>query len=201
MKMKKPKRNFIILSRMFNYGLHNIVRNVWLTTAATAVMTVTLAIMLFSTVANTALTETINDRTTDFTVSIYIQPSPDQTILDSLEADLESREYVESVSYISETQAVQNFIDREQNEAIRDAIELSGQPLPSSYEVSLNDLSQVDSIIEIANNDLYATIFDRTGQTDVTKRSAEQYLSIQESVNKVSLIAGNLWRDICINYL
>jgi len=198
MKKSKSKRNLIILSRMFNDGLHNIVRNVWLTTAATAVMTVTLTILLFSVAANLALTETINDRTTDFAVSIYFQPSPDQVVLDQLRDDLEGREYVENVGYTSENQAVLNFIEREKNETIRAAIELSGEPLPSSFEVSLNDLSFVDEIITVANMEEYVSVFDRTGQTDVTKRSAEQYLQIQESVNKVSIIAGAIFATISI---
>jgi len=183
---------------MINEGLHNIVRNVWLTTAATAVMTVTLTIMLGSGIANVALTETIDDRTTDFAISIYFQANPDQAILDEMQTRLESEEYVETVTYISEEQAINNFIEREQNEAIRESIELSGEPLPSSFDVSLNDLNFVDAILLIANDAKYDSIFDRTGQTDVTKRSAEQYLRIQETVNKVSIVAGTVFAVISI---
>jgi len=198
MSKKKSRRQIIILGRMFNEGLHNIVRNIWLTTAATAVMTVTLTILLFSATANRALTETIDDRTTDFAVSIYFQASPDQEVLDDLRSHLETQEYVETVTFTSEEQAVQNFVDREDNESIRQSIELSGTPLPSSFDVSLNDLTQVDAVISIAEEELYTSIFDRTGQTDVTKKSAEQYVRIQESVNKLTIAAAGVFGGISV---
>jgi cell division protein FtsX len=62
----------IQLWRVITTGTRNFSRNLWLSMAATAVMTVTLTIVLVSFIANSALTSTIKGVTNKIDVSVYL---------------------------------------------------------------------------------------------------------------------------------
>lgn len=58
---KRLRRKWITWMRMMRYGVNNFTRNLWLTTAATAVMTITLLIILTTFVARVVLNDTVQD--------------------------------------------------------------------------------------------------------------------------------------------
>ncbi len=59
--------------RITKTGLHNFVRNAWLSSAATAVMSVTLTLVAVSYIANVALTSTIKGVVQKIDVSIFLK--------------------------------------------------------------------------------------------------------------------------------
>ena len=70
----------IQLWRVIATGTRNFSRNAWLSMAATAVMTVTLSLVIMSFISNSALTSTIKGVTDKIDVSVYLKDSvtPDQ---------------------------------------------------------------------------------------------------------------------------
>ena len=64
---------FITLNRIIKAGVTNFFRNAWLSTAATAVMLVTLTIMLSGIIINLTLSKEIDNIVKDITVSVYFE--------------------------------------------------------------------------------------------------------------------------------
>lgn len=196
---ERSRHKLIIISRMLNTGLHNVVRNFWLTTAATAVMMVTLSILLFSFVSNMTLSETIDDRTDDFFVGLYFNPDPDPVLLEELKGQIEAKDYVVSVTFVSEDEAKQKFEAQSEDDFISQGLDLfDDNILPSSFDVRLNDLTFVDEIVNIAEAEKYSTIYYGTNDSDVSRNSIEQFLSIQSSVNRATLVGVLLFGAISV---
>ena len=98
--MKRPslRRQLITFYRIIRQGLYNLTRNLWLTTAAVAVMVVTLMIVITALFANLALQETIDDISQDLTISVFIRDEADPTKERALEQVLkDSREEIRKI--------------------------------------------------------------------------------------------------------
>jgi len=189
--MKKSSRNIVIWGRIFSTGLHNLLRNVWLSSAATAVMVVTLSVLLLSWVVNMSLSETIDARTNDFSVGLYFNDNVDQTLLSDLRSEIEAKDYVEEVKYISKEQALDIFLQRgeeENDDSIAAGLEVVGENItPASFDIRFNDLSKVDNILAYADSDKYSSIIYDTSDNKVTRKSIDQYITIQDSLHKATL--------------
>jgi cell division transport system permease protein len=138
--------------RILQSGSRNFMRNMWLSTAATAVMTVTLAIVLFSFVSNSALTNTIKNVTDKIDVSIFLKDSvtPDQ--ITTFRAKLASDPNVASVEYTSKLDALAEYRAQHANDpTLRDAISETDNPLPASLQIKAKDPKKLDSIIGVVN--------------------------------------------------
>jgi cell division transport system permease protein len=137
---------------MFRYGLNNFSRNIWLTVAATAVMSVTLIIILVTLVARNVLLETVADIGSKVDMSVYLSSEAPESKIMQLKGQIEGLDNVKSVRYISasearEDQAKQNKQDGETLEAIKEA----ANRLPATlrvYLVDINDTSSLDAFIK-----------------------------------------------------
>jgi cell division transport system permease protein len=149
--------------RVLQAGTRNFMRNLWLSTAATAVMTVTLAIVLFSFVSNTALTSTIKNVTDKIDVSIFLKDSvtPDQT--NTLRAKLSADPNVQSVEYTSKSEALADYRKQHSGDTkLLEAISETDNPLPASLQIKAKDPKKLDSIIAIVNQPAGKDLLDPT---------------------------------------
>ena len=94
---KKLKRRWLTWLRMARYGANNFTRNAWLTTAATAVMTITLIIVLITVVAQGVLRSTVDDLRKKVDFSIYLKNDITDSEVKSLETKLKNLDEVTSV--------------------------------------------------------------------------------------------------------
>jgi cell division transport system permease protein len=149
---KQRRRRTLTFVRMFRYGLNNFSRNIWLTVAATAVMSVTLIIILVTLVARNVLLETVADIGSKVDMSVYLSSEAPESKIMQLKGQIEGLDNVKSVRYISasearEDQAKQNKQDGETLEAIKEA----ANRLPATlrvYLVDINDTSSLDAFIK-----------------------------------------------------
>ena len=58
---KKLRRRWLTWVRMARYGANNFTRNAWLTTAATAVMTITLVVIFTTVMSRSVLVSTVDE--------------------------------------------------------------------------------------------------------------------------------------------
>lgn len=150
------KRKIITLERIVKTGMVNFVRNISLSVAATAVMVVTLTIVLFSVIANATLNNTINDINNRIDVSVYLKDTvtPDQ--LDAFTNQLKQLENVDSVKYIDKSQAQQSYQQNNQNDVdLQIAISQVDNPIPATLQIKPKDPARIDeirSIIETPDN-------------------------------------------------
>ena len=161
---KQRRRRTLTFVRMFRYGLNNFSRNIWLTVAATAVMSVTLIIILVTLVARNVLLETVADIGSKVDMSVYLSSEAPESKIMQLKGQIEGLDNVKSVRYISasearEDQAKQNKQDGETLEAIKEA----ANRLPATlrvYLVDINDTSSLDAFIK--DSKLFQEIKDPT---------------------------------------
>src|SRR3954471_16014917 len=92
--------------RVLQAGSRNFMRNAWLSTAATAVMTITLTIVVVSFISNSALTQTIKGVTNKIDVSVYLKDSTTDAQRLAFQKALEANDNVESVHFRSKEEAL-----------------------------------------------------------------------------------------------
>ena len=127
-------------------------RNAWLSTAATVVMTVTLMIIVSSFVTTSALSSTIKTITDKLDVSVYLSDSVTPAQLAALEAKLRATPNVAQVVYTSKTEALTAYKQENANNPslLQAAIE-TGNPLPASLEIKAKDPNHLDTIAAVIN--------------------------------------------------
>src|SRR6185312_1645799 len=104
-KQKQGRRKWLTFVRMCRYGINNFSRNTWLTIAATAVMTITLLIIFMTLIARQVLVDTVDQIKDKVDMSIYVRTDTSGSDAAKIQAEIEKRSDVKSVSYISPVQA------------------------------------------------------------------------------------------------
>jgi cell division transport system permease protein len=140
------------LWRVMHAGAHNFMRNLWLSTAATAVMTITITIVLLSFISNSALTNTIRGVTDKIDISVYLSDTITAEQLATLRAKLESDPNVTSITYVSKAEALANW--RKQHagdQQLLNAASEADNPLPASFQVKAKDPRELDSLTTLTN--------------------------------------------------
>jgi cell division transport system permease protein len=164
----------IQLWRVLIAGFRNFMRNLWLSTAATAVMTITLTIVVVSFISNSALTSTIKGVTNKIDVSVYLKDSvtPDQR--NDLQHALEANSNVLSVKYVSKDEALTLYKQQNAgNTTLLQGLQYTGNPLPASFSIKAKDPKQLDSIIAVTNNPKYKDMLDPTAPPSYSGQNKE----------------------------
>ncbi|MDF2461369.1 MAG: rane protein of unknown function [Candidatus Saccharibacteria bacterium] len=174
----------IQLFRVLQAGSRNFMRNMWLSTAATAVMTITLTIVIISFISNTALTSTIKNVTDKIDISIYLKDTITAEERDDFQVALSEHPNVESVRYVSKEEALEAYKKENQNNpTLIKGLEFAGNPLPASFRVQAKDPKQIDGIVAITQRDEYR------GLLDLDKQSTYQGEN-KETINRIVRIAN-----------
>jgi cell division transport system permease protein len=151
------------LWRVLQAGTRNFMRNAWLSTAATAVMTITLTIIVISFISNSALTQTIKGVTDKIDVSIYLKDTATQAQRDAFKKALEANENVESVHYRTKEEALDIYKKQiAGNQKLIEGLAITGNPLPPSFQVKAKDPKKLDSIIAVSTQPDYKDLLDPT---------------------------------------
>lgn len=159
---KQRQRRTLTFMRMLKYGVSNFSRNVWLTVAATAVMTVTLLIIFSTMVARNVLIETVSYISNRVEMSLYLRSdAPENKILD-LKSKVEKLSNVTSVRYISSEQArAQQAEQNKQDSDTLEAIKEASNKMPATLRINLEDINNTKSLVEFVNSDeLYKELRD-----------------------------------------
>src|SRR3990167_9251433 len=101
-----PKWSFGMMSnrmitiwRIMVAGTRNFFRNAWLSAAATAVMVVTLTVMLSAIALNLALKDTLTEVKKKIDVAIFFEDKASEGQIDSLQTQLKTLENVQSIHF------------------------------------------------------------------------------------------------------
>lgn len=153
---QKLRRRWLTWLRMMRYGANNFTRNAWLTTAATAVMTITLLIVFMTLSARTVLNDTVTKFRQDIDIPIFLRGDIDDNTVKKLSAKLRSDSNVTNVQFVSSDQAKQIYIDRDVKagdvEQLRTIAE-AGVVFPAQLNINVQDPSNLDSINQLVTND------------------------------------------------
>lgn len=150
----------VTIWRIVLAGSRNFLRNAWLSTAATAVMTVTLTIILFSYISNLALTSTIENVVQKIDLSVYIKDSVSEDQVKNLQEQLSKLENVQSVKYVSKAEALEIYRQQFANDKkVLDAINETDNPLPRSLQIKARDQNKIDPIISFLEQPTIRPLF------------------------------------------
>lgn len=187
------RTRLIMLWRVFKVGFRNLFRNAWLTVAAIAVMVVALTIMLVSFVLNVTTRDVISHLSQDLKASIYLHDNVPVNERTELQTELQNKEFVANVTFISKEQAEMRFMEsfRDDDQLLAGLTLAGGGSLPASIEVSTADLARMPEIESIAKQPKYKSVVESItlGKTDA-RRTIDRAASIQDFVTKSSIVAA-----------
>jgi cell division transport system permease protein len=139
---------FTIISRIFQFGFKNFLRNGWLTTITVIIMTLALFVfswLIFFGVVTGRAASSIEDK---IDISVYFNTNTAEDEILSIQQSLENLPQVASVDYVSRDQALAAFEQAHANDpTITQAVsELGSNPLEASLNVKAKDPSQYGAI-------------------------------------------------------
>jgi cell division transport system permease protein len=182
------RRRWMTFLRMFRYGVNNFSRNAWLTVAATAVMTITLLVILTTVLTQRIFNDTITDLRSKVDISIYLKNDTPQKDIDAMQKKLVGLSNVASVRYISpaEAQSIyneQNKTDLSLLKELADITKDTGSLIPSSFRIRVKDLEKVDDVKNFVNK-------DTTFQADINSKLPNYGGDKQEAINSIARTAS-----------
>ncbi len=175
---KQTRRKWLTFVRMCRYGVNNFSRNLWLTVAATAVMTITLLIIFVTLAARQVLVDTVSTIKDRVDMSIYVRTDTTEDQAAVIKREIQKLPTVKAVTYVSPEQARKNFADENKSDSrTLDALNEATNRLPGTFRVSIqdiNDTSELETFVK--NNAIYKAHADpdRAASFSGDRRSAIQ---------------------------
>ncbi len=179
---KKFRRQYLTWLRMMRYGANNFTRNAWLTTAATAVMTITLLIVFTTVVARTMLNDTVKQLRENINLSIFLESDVQDRDVTELKKKLEADSNVKRVSFVSSEKGRETYIKQniEPNdvEGLKTLAE-SEVTFPAKFDINVEDPDKLGSIETLIKEDelFKDNLFEGARQLDGDRRSAIKTIS------------------------
>lgn len=192
-------RGYNQFKRIAGQGFQNFFRNTWLSIAATAIMLVTLTIILTSFALNMVFGDLIDDITSRVTVSVFLEEGASEDRKSSLKNALEANDNVEAVNFIDKEQAKLVFLEQQKdNPSVIDSLAITGNILPESFEVEVLDLSRVDAVQTISNDPQFDDVVSETSLKEDSRKSISNLARAQDLINLGTLAAAGLFAAISI---
>lgn len=178
--------------RVIQVGLRNFGRNLWLSTAATAVMTVTLSIVITSFFSTSALNATIKQVTKKVDVSVYLKDDTTSQQIDKAKQMLNDTGNVSSIAYISKAEAEKVYReDNKDNPTLLQALSVVGNALPASLKVEAKDPSHLESIAAVTSNQFFKSIeSDAPSYSGNRKATIDKIIRLSNFIKTAGLIAS-----------
>lgn len=146
---KRHRRQWLTFVRMCRYGVNNFTRNAWLTVAATAVMTITLLIVLLTVVAQNVLADTATEVGKNIDRSIYLKTGTTEQEAKPILDDLRKLSNVESVAFVSSEQGRSKVAQENKTDmGVLNALNEATNKIPATVRISLKDVNDTTQLVE-----------------------------------------------------
>lgn len=191
MKRSSAKHPMREKSRIVKYGAIGFTRNIWLSTAATAVMTFTLFILFITVVASVILTNTADAMREKIDITVYFKPGTSQEMLDDLSNIMLGDDNVKTVEVATSEQEFDKFLKEHQdNKELLEVVEeedmrqIMISQMQSTMRIKVHNVDDLSSIKEIVeNNEKY--------QKNLDAKKAPTY-----NVNQIEIATITTWARI-----
>jgi cell division transport system permease protein len=149
---RRHRRQWLTFLRMCRYGVNNFTRNAWLTIAATAVMTITLLILLITVIAQNVLADTAIAIGKRIDRSIYLKTGTSEDQARVILSDLRQLSNVDGVTFISTEEGKANFAQMNKNSlGTLSALNEATNKIPATIRISLKDVNDTGQIVAYVN--------------------------------------------------
>ena len=176
--------------RILKYGTKGWARNIWLSMAATAVMSITMIILFVTVVASVILTNTAEMMRDKIDITIYLKPGTPEKVLNELSDIMSADKNVKSVSVSTSEDEYEKFIEEN-----ADSEEILNVLDDEMKELMLAKM-QATMRIKVYNVD------DRDSVKEIVEKNGvfQKYLDIEMSptydVNQVEIATITSWANI-----
>lgn len=160
--------NLVSFFRIIKMGLSNFRRNLWLASASTLIMTITLIILsvlsLLFVITNSSV-KTIQQRVD---ISAYFKNGLAESQINVIRDQLSEDSRIAEVNYVPADVALANFKDTHKNDALllESVGELSENPLPATLQIKAKNLDDYPGIADTLNSDKYHSSIDKVNFED-----------------------------------
>ncbi len=155
-------------ARVVKYGTKSFGRNIWLSTAATVVMAITLIILFVTVVASVILTNTAEMMKDKIDITIYFKPNTTQEVLDQLTATISEDKNIKSVETSTSKQEYEKFLEENANSdeilniMDEDMTKMMIGKMQATMRIKVYDVDNLDSIKAIVEeNSLFKDYTDK----------------------------------------
>lgn len=190
--MQKNRKKHVVRSsaRILKYGTKGFSRNIWLSSAATVVMSITLIILFVTVVASVILTNTAEMMKDKIDITIYFKPNTSEEKLGELTETIKKDPNIKSVETSTSEEEYKKFL--EENKSSDDIINVLDEDLEkmmidkmqATMRIKVYDVDNLDSIKKIVEE-------DETFSQFTDKEKAPTY-----DVNRVEIATITSWARI-----
>ena len=188
--------------RIWRAGFKNIIRNAWLSTAATSIMVVTILIMTFFAFSSIFVRSQLTQVRSKIDLSIFLSDDATKDQIQALQSKIGGIENVTAVNYVSKTDALERLKNSStEGEKLAKSAQEIGNPLPASFEVKLVNIDQISSSNGNIKSLEEATIITDTSldnRDDNRQGVVENVISISNSVSRIGAILSILFLIIAL---
>jgi len=154
--------------RIIKTGITNFWRNLWLSAAATLVMSITLVIfsILFLLFAITSYSISTIQNTVD--ISVYFKTGLAQVQIENIQDTLRTNPKIKEIDYTSSEEGFADFRARHQNDPliIQSLNELTENPIPATLHIKANNLEDYPDISNQLQGDQYKDFISKVNFED-----------------------------------
>lgn len=159
--MQKSRNRHLLReqARIVKYGTKGFGRNIWLSTAATAVMAFTLIILFVTIVASVILSNTAQMMKDKIDITIYFKPVTAEKTLKELKDKIKKDENIKSVEISTSEEEYEKFLQEnaDSDEIINilddDMKALMIAKMQATMRIKVYDIDNLDSIKYLVEND------------------------------------------------
>ncbi len=175
--------------RIFKAAIKNFVRNIWLSTATTVVMTITLLIVLFLYFGNVLGLEIIENVEQKVDLSLTFKDEISEGQIAALQNEIESWSGVKKTQVISSEEALEIFRQKNKDKPfIEESLsELADNPLPTSLFIVAEDPQQYEGIAQRLSAEKYSPVVGNVHYED-SRIVIERLIAIISIVKNVGII-------------
>ncbi len=177
--------------RIWRTGFRNIFRNAWLSTAATAIMVVTLLIMTFFAFSTIFVRKQVAQVRQKIDLSIFLSDDATADQIQALQSKINTLGNVKSVDYVSKADALNRLsTSSSEGEKLAQSAQSIGNPLPASFEVKLTNIdliSQTNSDIKGLEESKIITDTSYDNRDENRQGVVENVIKISNAVSKIGL--------------
>lgn len=175
--------------RVLRNALRNFQRNIWLSIATIAIMTLTLIMMAFLYFMNVLSVEVLRGIEQKVDLSAVFREDTTESQITTLASDIEARGDVEEVRIVSSEEALTLFRQRHADDPfIEDALrELEANPLPPSMYIIATEPRFYQTIADALKSEKYAPYLEEVNYEN-SREVIDKLITFTDGIRNVALI-------------
>lgn len=183
--------------RACRFALQNFWRNIWLSVVTIVILVLTLFSITLSSGMNLVARQGVQLVKSKIDVSVYFKPSALEEDVKKLAATLSAMPQVQSVTYISREEALQQFKQKNAaNPIIQETLNvLGGNPLGSSVILKAKDINDFPTIIDALDKPEYAAIIQDKDFAE-NERVITRLSQLTDRIRDIGLLVSALFSII-----